>query len=162
MPDAYRHQSGYRVEIANRRADRENIRNGVSGRKRVRVGTDLTRIVTCGRLAALVISGGALMSLMHRAGTLMLVDGARRRRASGRAGDTQAEAVYQKRDYRDDLDVNTRPHFLSGSDSSDSGLRSQGRRVRLASFRPRRKPRAPGQQRFGRRSATQPALVRGL
>ena len=126
MPDAYRHQSGYGVDIANRCANREDKRSGVIGRMRVRVGTDFTRIVTCCRLAALVIFGGVLMSLMDRAGTLMLVDGARRRRASGRAGDTEAEAVYQKRDYRDDLDMNTRPHFLSRSDSSDFGLRSQG------------------------------------
>jgi hypothetical protein len=126
MPDAYRHQSGYGVDIANRCANREDKRSGVSGRMRVRFGTDFTRIVTCCRLAALVISGGVLISLMHRAGALMLVDGARRRSASGCASDTEAETVYQKRDYRDDLDVRARLHFLSRSDSSDFGLRSQG------------------------------------
>ena len=78
----------------------------------VRVGTDLTRIVTCHRLAALVTSGGVLMPLMHRAGILTLVGSAGRRSASGRAGDTEADAVYQKSDYREDSDVNARAHFL--------------------------------------------------
>jgi len=89
------------------------------------------------------------MSLMDRAGTLMLVDGARRRRASGRAGDTEAEAVYQKRDYRDDLDMNTRPHFLSRSDSSDFSLRSQGPDARsMLHFRSRRTAALSSQKRL--------------
>ena len=73
----------------------------MSCRTGVRVGPDLRRAAARRALAAFVICAGVLMTLMRRAGTVMLVGGARPRRASGSAAGAQANAIYQKREYCD-------------------------------------------------------------
>ena len=59
------------------------------------------RVATRCRLTAPVTSERILTRVMRWAGTLMLMCGARRRSTTRAGASTQADAVYQQREYRD-------------------------------------------------------------
>jgi hypothetical protein len=69
--------------------------------ERFRIISDLRR-TACGGLAALVIAGRVLMPLMCWTGAMLLVSGARSRRATGHGGGTKANAIEQKSKYSND------------------------------------------------------------
>src|SRR6266851_1214978 len=79
--------------------NRRRWRNLICGMG-VLLSTNLARAATCRRLTALVAAARVLMPLMRGAGTVMLISGARRRRANGFSSGTEADAVYQQRQYR--------------------------------------------------------------
>jgi hypothetical protein len=96
--------SGSRVRQTQKwRAYREAQRQkGVICRMRVRLGTKLRRAAALRHLAAFMTCGRMLMLAMKRTGSLLLLSGAGLSGAIGCAGGTQANAVYEECEYRDD------------------------------------------------------------